>query len=80
MEARVARFYELTNNPWYPVMNWVLDHFRSAPENQPMHAAEGWAFYGFSPKLVRNGYRKKIRYRTWDVRKLRERETVFGNG
>jgi hypothetical protein len=80
MEQRVTRFRGLSENPWFNVMNWVLDEFRSAPQNKRMHAAEGWVFYGFSPKLVKNGYRKKIRYRAWDVRDLQERAGMPRNG
>ncbi len=34
LEARSARFRELHSNPWFPVMNWVLDQLRMPKDDQ----------------------------------------------
>lgn len=32
MEARIRQFREFVDNPWFNVMNWVLDELRTPPK------------------------------------------------
>lgn len=49
MEARIQRFQELSVNPWFNVMNWVLDELRTPPQYRHGHVQEGWVFYMKKP-------------------------------
>lgn len=50
MESRVAYFRQLTDNPWFNVMNWVLDELRCPPEHRYNHYHCGWQFYNIPRK------------------------------
>lgn len=56
MEARVSRFYELTNNPWYSMMNWVLAELQMPPKHRFIHVEDGWGFYGIHRKQLSAKY------------------------
>ena len=45
MEQRVRFFQELTANPWFSYMNWVLDELRTPPSRRPYHYELGHCFY-----------------------------------
>jgi hypothetical protein len=57
MEARIQRFRELSVNPWFNVMNWVLDELRTPPTYRTGHAREGWVFY--MSRLPRTTFMKR---------------------
>jgi hypothetical protein len=44
IEARLAHFHTLHNNPWFNVMNWVLDQLRLPKEERRRHVG-GYCFY-----------------------------------
>jgi hypothetical protein len=48
MEARIDRFQTLTANPWFNVMNWVLDELRTPPKYRWNH----WESYCFYMKCL----------------------------
>ncbi len=57
MEFRIQRFRELTDNPWFNVMNWVLDELRTPPQYRRGHASECWVFY--MSRLPRTTFMKR---------------------
>ena len=64
MESRIAHFRTLSENPWYNVMNWVIDEMR-IPAHEKIyrwnHAYEGHAFYNIDRRLLRKAYKVKPR-------------------
>ncbi len=56
MESRIKQFRELHENPWFSMMNWVIDEMRSNPANRHIHVTDGWAFYGITSKQLGKAY------------------------
>ena len=63
MEERIQRFHELYQNPWFPVMNWVLNELRCPKKDRHM-MIDSWVFFDmkephFPRKLVKKTPIKK---------------------
>jgi hypothetical protein len=55
MEARISRFQDLVRNPYFYVMNWVLDELKTPPKYRRMHR-EAWVFYSIPKGVLKNGF------------------------
>jgi hypothetical protein len=55
MEARIARFRDLAGNPWFSMMNWVLDEMTMPPKNRRV-IQKCWMFYAIPKEIRKNGF------------------------
>lgn len=60
MEARIHRFQDLAGNPWFSVMNWVLDELRIPKDKRNPAFYEAYVFYGL-PRDVEHKIEKSFR-------------------
>ena len=53
MEARVTRFQDLLQNPWFRMMNLVLEELRIPKNHRSRIVSDGWVFHDLPLDLLR---------------------------